>query len=347
MLQDDYAASCRSIAFIDQRRAFRGAALNSRWSSILISRFLPSGLTKLPPSAAMATDGNKTSSRSSDAEHMMNNSIWFAPVVVCCMAVCQFCLADGPTRPQSAPATRPSTSQPDSAPAFSPKDVVGAYYFGDGLGVNCSLELRKDAQFAFIWRGCLGVYDENVGSWSIEKGMVVLKPTKPNVREGFRGTAKRFYRVPWGEQLYLVPDNEMLDFCSLVKSHFAFDSERSYFFYLRVGDEKKQRTGQPKVPAPYAAYLKTPFSASVLSIRQDRPAGGDRKKPQTAEVIVIDQGSKAGVIPGMRFMIEGGDSLGYFVTRVTEITAECVARGSKGNKGVVKKGASVSTLMGN
>ena len=76
--------------------------------------------------------------------------------------------------------------------------VAGDYYFGDGLGVNCSLKVEPGGRFSFGWRGCLGVYDQNTGQAKVEVGHLILKPEKPNVREGFRGTATDLIPVRWG-----------------------------------------------------------------------------------------------------------------------------------------------------
>jgi hypothetical protein len=47
---------------------------------------------------------------------------------------------------------------------FAESELPGQYYLGDGLGVNCSLELHPDHRFRFVWRGCLGMYDRNQGT---------------------------------------------------------------------------------------------------------------------------------------------------------------------------------------
>lgn len=271
--------------------------------------------------------------------------------VALCMFFQSTCLAKPPrTTPNTRPASQPSaTTQLEQATSFSVTDLAGKYYFGDGLGVNCSLELKGDGKFSFTWRGCLGVYDQNNGPWVLEKGIILLKPTRPNSRDGFRGTATQFFPVRWGEQLYLVADDEIIDFCGALNENWVFNSDRNAFFYLREGDEKKPRTGMPDVPAVYRQYLHEPFKAKVASVLKNKVTVADqgRSASTVQEVIVINQGSKAGVIRGMKFMIEGGDSFGYEVTRVTDDTAECVARGSKTKQGRVKKGAQVSPFLAN
>jgi hypothetical protein len=96
------------------------------------------------------------------------------------------------------------------------KEVAGEYYFGDGIGVNCKLTLTKRGAFAFTLRGCLGTYDENNGEASLKRGVLHIAPKKPNGREGFQGTPTDFFPVRWGARTYLIPTNDIVNFCSEV-----------------------------------------------------------------------------------------------------------------------------------
>ncbi len=237
-----------------------------------------------------------------------------------------------PDQPTSAP-----TSQAEAQP-FTMADLTTSYYFGDGLGVNCYLTLGADKRFSFKWRGCLGTYDENVGSWDIANGLVVLKPEKPNKREGFQGTATRMYPVRWGERLYLVPDDEMIDFCRSTSLDYVFGKDgfhggRSGFYYMREGDEKKEFADSPVVPISYQRYLKEPFAGAVTKVDRDGS-------------FVIDRGQADGLVAGTRLKILGGDEFGYQVATLTEHTATCVARSPKARAGLVKVGAKVGPFMG-
>ena len=97
---------------------------------------------------------------------------------------------------------------------FPEQELSGQYYLGDGLGVNCSLTLEPTHRFAFAWHGCMGLYDQNQGVWSLEGDTLVVKPKKPNKREGFEGMNLRFIPVQWGKRGYLVDENEMPGFCA-------------------------------------------------------------------------------------------------------------------------------------
>ena len=54
---------------------------------------------------------------------------------------------------------------PLPASASVDDELVGTYYFGDGLGVNQELVLRPDGTFSCQWTGCLGDYGSTTGTW--------------------------------------------------------------------------------------------------------------------------------------------------------------------------------------
>ncbi len=61
-----------------------------------------------------------------------------------------------------------------------------------------------------------GSYDQNTGQAKVVAGHLILKPERPNVREGFRGTATDFIMVRWGDRLYLISEAEKQEFCNEV-----------------------------------------------------------------------------------------------------------------------------------
>jgi hypothetical protein len=181
------------------------------------------------------------------------------------------------------------------SPAQAAAQLSGSYYFGDGLGVNCSLELKKDDTFAFRWTGCLGVYDENRGKVTRDGDVIVLHPEKPNVQEGFKGTPTRFIPVKWGDRQYLISEAEMLGFCHRVAMGWSGDEPlgRNVTYYLkfdsRQGASRKlgKLSSKPEVPAGYREILEGGFVAKVL-----RPAGADK--------VVIDKGRLDRVVVGIK-----------------------------------------------
>jgi hypothetical protein len=135
------------------------------------------------------------------------------------------------------------------------KDIAGDYYFGDGLGVNCSLTVTAKGKFTFQWNGCLGTYDENKGSASINMGVLHIAPQKPNRRDGFRGTPTEFYPVRWGARLYLVPTNDIIEFCSDFNQGSEPRRGNRGQHYLRRSDADKPVSGKPAVPEQWAKFF--------------------------------------------------------------------------------------------
>ena len=170
--------------------------------------------------------------------------------------------------------------------------IAGDYYFGDGLGVNCSLKLGPDGRFSFGWRGCLGVYDQNAGAAKVEAGHLILKPERPNVREGFRGTATDFIPVRWGGRLYLIPEGDGREFCNAVNQGTEPRDRVHGRYYLRRDDWEKKVKGRPDLPKAWEPLLlRGPLRGRVIEVQ-----GGDRAR--------VDLGSDGGVWKGMEFWMD-------------------------------------------
>lgn len=136
--------------------------------------------------------------------------------------------AAGPVS-SSACRRRPGEGSASLAPApqllFSASELPGRYYLGDGLGVNCRLSLEVNGRFSFCWTGCLGEYDRNEGSWTLEGDRLLMKPEKPNRREGFEGMNLRFMPVKWHDRVLLIDENEMPGFCASARGRTVSNEE--------------------------------------------------------------------------------------------------------------------------
>lgn len=147
------------------------------------------------------------------------------------------------------------------------KNVAGSYYFGDGLGVNCSLVVQAEGRFSFRWSGCLGTYDQHEGPALLKEGHLILKPEKPNIREVFQGTPTDFVAVRWERRLYLVPAARGKDFCGQVNQGGEPRQSARGFAYLRDDDWTKAVTGLPNVPKDWEPFLlKKPLRGHVVEV---------------------------------------------------------------------------------
>lgn len=185
--------------------------------------------------------------------------------------------------------------------------VEGTYYFGDGKGVNCVLNLKPDNTFEFTWHGCMGEYDRNQGPYRMQGEMVVLSPTGTNSRDGFEGTPTQFYPVKWEDRLYLVADEDMLGFCHRVSRGWKgekFNSRPDH--YLRDWNretELKDLESKPQVPELFESYLKDGFTAAVTFTESN-------------ETFRINKGLQDGVALRTRFLGTRGNW--YVVTALEE-----------------------------
>ena len=177
------------------------------------------------------------------------------------------------------------------------RDIMGAYHFGDGLGVNCDLTVTEKGRFTFEWRGCMGIYDSNQGGASANGAILQLTPEKPNVRKGFRGTPTAFYPVRWGNRMYLVATNEMAEFCSAFNQRDDLGSPVRGDYYLRQDAANKVMTGKPAVPKEWQAYL------------LDRPVRGKITQLIGKQEAWLDKGSDDGLLVGMILMAQRHNKL--------------------------------------
>jgi hypothetical protein len=174
-----------------------------------------------------------------------------------------------------------------------PAVVSGDYYSGDGLGVNWSLELCQDGTFEFSWDGCLGNYDHQSGRWDIVDGLITFqaRDRKPDGMEHSLPPSLR--PVRWGERLYLIPPDELLDFCNEVNDGGEPRSDAHGLVLLRQDDWTLPVSGRPELPEPFQAYL--------LS----EPVRGNLVKGDGERAGIVDRGSSQGLRPGMVLYSQG------------------------------------------
>lgn len=206
-----------------------------------------------------------------------------------------------------------------AALSFPKTEVPDKYYFGDGLGVNCTLELRSDHRFAFRWTGCLGEYDRNQGTWQLNGDILTVFPDKPNVVQGLSGMNLRYIPVKWRGRHFLVDENGMPGFSAMsaernpllierLKSdeyvHFASDYVKAEKVRGAVG------SGRPLLPMRYLPfYEKGPVKASVVRIQDSRH-------------VIINKGSVDRVRPGLLFTMSASGDIDLEVVRVGKRESE-------------------------
>ena len=179
---------------------------------------------------------------------------------------------------------------------------AGQYYNGDGLGANITLTLAPKNGFTITWYGCLGLYDQNHGTVDWDGNTIKLS-FKSAVEDGGIGSyASEYKSIRWGERLYLIPTDKVIQFCYAVNSGDEPRTGRRNFsrFFLREGDWDKKVEGKPEIPVEFAAYLlDEPIEAAIVSVGniQQKDSIGN-----TADV-VINKGKRDGLQLGMRMHV--------------------------------------------
>jgi hypothetical protein len=199
----------------------------------------------------------------------------------------------------------------------------GQYYAGDGLAFNLRLAIAPKAGVVYWCDGDLGGLDElNFGSFQEDKdGYIHLTFDRKGVKD--TGSAEGLHPVlvpiRWGDCRYLIPDNEMIDFCNHINSGSQYVS-RAARFLRHVDDRDKKTSGVPKIPPKYQTYLlKVPLDAEVIWIgetvileRKDRWPPGKHRVTR----VRLNRGKGDGLLPGMTLFHPKSPDL-----RVVDVTA--------------------------
>lgn len=195
--------------------------------------------------------------------------------------------------------TKANAETPDSWP------WSGQYYAGDGIGFNLQLAIAPKAGVVYWSQGCLGLYKVDYGSFREKDGYIRLDFEEPGIKKetgNEPGLHPVLIPIRWGDCRYLIPENEMIDFCNHINSGSQHVS-RAARFLRHVDDGKKKSYGTPRVPSKYQPYLlKEPIEAEITWIGKTDILEKDDKWPpgryQVTEVR-LNRGREQGLLPGM------------------------------------------------
>lgn len=194
---------------------------------------------------------------------------------------------------------------------------AGTYYHGDGLGVNVRLSIAPLAGFAATWDGCMGRYDLNYGTVGEAGGRLRLTFEHENRPGAFPGFAEELAVIPWGERVYLVASDELVEFCNAVN---AGDEPRRGGhggFLARDGDGDRKVSGAPGVPESHRKYLlPRPVTARITEILESTTKREDGLQVRTTRVR-LEAGGDAGLLPGHELRSVGPGT--YLRARIQEV----------------------------
>jgi hypothetical protein len=228
----------------------------------------------------------------------------------------------------------------DELKSLKDHEWAGRYYCGDGLGTNLSLCIAPKNGAAFQWHGCLGLYDQNHGS---------VKETNGRIRVAWALSTDHSLHKPdeylairWGPRRYLVPTEEILEFCSAVRSGKEARNGIHGMFLLRSGDEKLPAKGELKLPAGFEKYLRMgAIEAKIKAIGElsVRTLEGIKNREESTQLVTLNVGKAEGVLPKMEFEVKKpqGVHTRVIVRKVAEHESEAAVTfwRDKGKKGTL------------
>jgi hypothetical protein len=228
-------------------------------------------------------------------------------------------------------------SQTNESNIISQAGIIGTYRFSHRFG-GVELTLAADGTYSSQAGDCTTEYAER-GAYTFTNNVITLTVSERTARphsglveqvmqEGnnetstgneasARGTIYRLMPVRWSDRLYLINEDDLLQFCNAINAGVEPRQAQGTFgffgtFYLRAGDENKPAAGIPEVPETWRAYiLNRPVTGRISDIRNN------------VATVNIDRGH--GLKEGMQFVIGDREPSifgGLRITSVAETTVE-------------------------
>ncbi len=197
-------------------------------------------------------------------------------------------------------------------------DWAGRYYYGDGLGCNVSITVSPKTGMTYKWIGCGGLYDIDYGPIvEVHRDYIDVKLSLPSIHQNYDAIKERFYRVRWADRHYLIPGEDMIQFCNAVNSGSEYGAN-TLNYLLRQRDREKPVFSLPDVPEQFRSYLlESPIECHITQIKSLPTASDDSK----VLFCRIDAGRNAGLTTEMELYLSVEDSFEWQVD-VEEILAD-------------------------
>ena len=199
---------------------------------------------------------------------------------------------------------------------------AGEYYDGDGLGMNLRLYIAPKNGVAYQWHGCLGLYEQNLGSIENDDSEIRVSWKWEDTSRLHDATV--YIPIKWGDDAFLVAQQDILEFCIEARSVATYFSANSL---RRTGGAKGKPSGKPELPKAYEKYRTlNHFKADIIQASaQIAETTADGVLVQ--QKVTINVGRDVGILPKMSFYTvkqTGKNVHSLTVTEVGESTSTAV-----------------------
>jgi hypothetical protein len=190
---------------------------------------------------------------------------------------------------------------------------AGEYH--SSLVSSDSLLIGPKAGYVFESYCCLGLHDRNYGKVAISSGKLRLSLAFKN-----QTMPEELVPIAWEQRSYLVPSNEVLEFCNDMNSGFGGLGR----WLQRSGDQKEPVSGLASVPAEYRGYLlKEPVAATIIAIGPVTTFPSEHGRCEEATVI-LDAGKDKGLLKGMQMYVVEPECAPAVITVVEDHKSQAV-----------------------
>lgn len=228
-----------------------------------------------------------------------------------------------------------------------PRDLFGSYFFQFEWGAT-RIVLKPHGKFIRESSNCTSVFKET-GRYTFADGVLHFTITKITTRghdedakeidlrkrkarkeildtdEPFERSDDELRVIRWGERIYLMEANQFEAFIDGINLGFEPRRVDGYrplygFILLREGDELKDASGQPSLPAQFLSMLlPEPVTATVVRV----------EKIDNETIATLDRGKRDGFRKGMTLISESTSDSWYpdrrWVVSVDETTSRVKA----------------------
>ncbi len=178
------------------------------------------------------------------------------------------------------------------------------------------------SEIRLIWNSDVGFIDYYIYTCAIElrnlnygkainsSDFVSFVSEKPAISPKSVVSSKgiNFIKVKVGERRFLVPENELADFCEYAAGLSLDDYSSQSNYWWKLSDSQKRIFGLPILPEKYKSFLRYPIKAQIIKIGkqenvQSKDAEGKLQTDAVNYFFTINVGKNQGVKKGMKFYI--------------------------------------------